>query len=226
MLLDAVLRESAARPREIVVFGPGERPAEVPPEMTWVGGDPTKESELAKVRLGRAGAVIIAGGRGVSPQAADATTILTIFTIRAWMAHQSETAERRRGLYVVAEILDEENVDHARAAGADEVIETTRVGFALLAHAIAMPGTAEAVAELAGVGGHSVFVGRPPEGLELPLSFGDLGRALNELHGLILIGVRDPRDGKDLINPDEASPVTPGHGLVYIAEAAMLPAWT
>lgn len=48
----------------------------------------------------------------------------------------------RLPLYVVAEILDTENVAHAISAGADEVIETTRLGFSLLAHAVAEPGTA------------------------------------------------------------------------------------
>ena len=43
---------------------------------------------------------------------------------------------------IVAEILDSENVVHGKSSGADEVIETTRMGFAVLAHALSEPGTA------------------------------------------------------------------------------------
>jgi len=225
MLLDALVREPLFGDRQIIVFSPGQRPSDVPSELTWVNGDPTKESELGKVKLSQAGAVIVAGQRVSTPQAADAMTILTVFTIRSWMARQSETAARRRALYIVAEILDEENVRHAKTAGADEVIESTRLGFSLLAHAIAMPGTAEAVAELAGVGGHSVYVGRPGSGLQLPASFRDVARDLKEAHGVMLIGVRSPTTGHDVLNPSDDAVVTSGCGLVYIAESKTLPLW-
>lgn len=98
-------------------------------------GDPTKESELNKVRIDRAAALVVAGARHVSPQQADAITLLTLFTIRSYLKAQRSAKRRFHPVYVVAEILDSENVDHARTAGADEVIETRRLGFSLLAHA-------------------------------------------------------------------------------------------
>ena len=69
-----------------------ERPRDLPPDFLWVQGDPTKESELDKVRLTHAAAVIVSGERDVSPQAAIATGefavvevedvgVLTTFTI-------------------------------------------------------------------------------------------------------------------------------------------------
>ena len=113
---------------------------EVPHQFTWVSGDPTKESELDKVRLDHASAAIIVGSRDMIPQQADAITILTAFTIRRYLRQKDSHGHRVRPLYIVAEVLDAENVDHARTAGADEVIETNRLGFSLLAHAIVMPG--------------------------------------------------------------------------------------
>ncbi len=224
MLLDAVVSEPGFEDRELVVFARGERPQDIPPELTWVEGDPTKESELGKVRLTHAGSVIVVGDRRQAPQAADATTILTVFTIRSWMARRPESAERRRPLYVVAEILDEENVRHARTAGADEVIESTKLGFSLLAHAIAMPGTAEAVGELAAVGGHSVYVGRPSDGVELPARFADVARRLKAERGVLLIGIRS-EEGHDELNPSDDTTVAADSGLVYIAEQQALPTW-
>ena len=107
-----------------------ERPRELPPSFLWVQGDPTKESELDKVRLTHAEAVIISGARDMSPQSADARTILITFTIRSYLkAKFKEVRKRRSPVYVVAEVLDSENVDHAAAAGADEVIDD---GYALI----------------------------------------------------------------------------------------------
>ena len=225
MLLDALVREPLFGDREILVFAPGDRPRDVPAELTWVSGDPTKESELGKVKLTHAGAVIVAGKRDTTPQSADALTLLTVFTIRSWMGRQPETPSRREPLYIVAEILDEENVGHAKTAGADEVIESTRLGFSLLAHAIAMPGTAEAVAELAGVDGHSVYVGRPNGSVDLPAPFEDVARGLKQQLGVMLIGVRSSKTGHDELNPPDSREVTKECGLVYIAEAKTLPRW-
>ena len=42
----------------VVIFDDHERPRELPPDFLWVQGDPTKESELDKVRLAQARAVI------------------------------------------------------------------------------------------------------------------------------------------------------------------------
>ena len=148
MFLDTLRREQDWGDREVLIFAEGERPKDVPPEFSWVNGDPTKESELIKVRLTHADGVIVVGARDVLPQQADATTILTVFTIRHWMSRQSETKIRKKPLYVVAEILDLENIAHAEAAGASEVIESTLVSFSLLAHAMSMPGSAHALSRI------------------------------------------------------------------------------
>ena len=221
MLLDTVLRERQDD-REIVVFAPGERTADIPTEVTWVSGDPTKESELDKVRLTHARSAIVVGGRSGSQQAADAATILTVFTIRRFMAKQPVTAARMRPLYVVAEILDAENVDHANAAGADEVIETTRLGFSLLAHAVTMHGTAHVLSVLASADGHSMFVGRIPPEIPLPITFAALSKELKQQLGLLLVGLRDTETCEYQFNPPAYTEVT-GGGLIYFAQSALLP---
>ena len=86
----------------MIIFAPGERPTDVPPEFLWVSGDPSKESELDKVRLTHAAAVVIVGPRSLSPQHADAMTILIAFTVRSYIRKRPEAASRKEPLYIVA----------------------------------------------------------------------------------------------------------------------------
>jgi voltage-gated potassium channel len=227
MLLDAILHEVDPTHTELYVFAPGSRPNDVPPDYRWIEGDPTKESELDKARIAYADAVLIVGARSVFPQDADARTILTTFTLRSYARRHSVTATRQRPIYVISEILDAENVAHARAAGADEVIETKRIGFSLLSHAIVQRGTADVLGTITAAGAHSLYVGKLPEDITIPASFADVARAVKASTGALLIGVHDPsmeqRGGTaDHINPPEDMIVPAGHHLIYLAESAVL----
>ena len=82
---------------------------------------------------------------------------------------RTRVARRQRPLYVVAEILDSENVDHARKAGANEVIETRKIGFSMIAHAIAHHGTATTMSRVLISGAHNVYMGRIPGSPKKPL---------------------------------------------------------
>lgn len=220
MLLDALRAEIDFAEHPVVIFAPGERPIDVPPEFLWVRGDPTKESELDKVRIGYARAVVVVGSRSELPQHSDARTILVTFTIRRYLK-QLEKLElrRKKPLYIVAEILDSENVDHARTAGANEVIETNRLGFSLLAHAIEEPGTGTVLSELADKSGHSLFVGRCPSGVQG--TFREVAVRLKESRDILVIGVHDPKAG-DLLNPADDLPVVTGTPLIYVARGPEL----
>ena len=159
LLLDVLMKELNVLDTCIVLFDVHERPLNLPSEVLWVRGDPTKESELDKVRLTHAAAVIISGERDTTPQTADARTILIAFTIRSYLRHKRSIVRKRRSrLYVVVEILDAENVDHARTAGADEVIETRKIGFSMVAHAVRYHGSATAMSRVLLSG---VYVVRP-----------------------------------------------------------------
>ncbi len=222
MLLQAILIEIDSEARPLVVFAEGERPADLPPDFVWVSGDPTKESELDKVRMSHSAAAILVGSRHVLPQTADAKTVLTAFTIRSYMKHRAMTETRHRPIYVVAEILDSENVEHAYSAGADEVIETRRLGFSLLAHAVTMPGTAALMSEMAASGAHSLFVGALPEGDWSGVTFDELAGRLKRERNLLVIGVRDDRQ-RDRLNPPDDLQVDAGWQVIYLARKAELP---
>lgn len=223
MLLELVRKEIDTNETRVVVFEDSERPRELSPDYLWVQGDPTKQSELDKVRITHARAVIVVGSRELTPHVADARTILIIFTIRAYLtANPAIVGNRRSPLYVMAEILDAENVDHARTAGADEVIETRRLGFSMLAHAIRYRGTADTMSRVVMSGSYNAYVGVIPDKIKLPMLYGALllELRLTERGGLI-IGLRPPR-GPEIFNPSKEQMVHPGTHLVYLSEAPIL----
>jgi len=223
LLLGALERELDLEQTRVVLFDDHERPRELPPEFLWVQGDPTKESELDKVRLTHAAAVIVTGARDMSPQAADARTILTAFTIRSFLRHHKRQIRYRRSrLYVVAEILDSENVDHAKTAGADEVIETRKIGYSMIAHAIGFHGTATTMSRVLISGTHDIYIGKIPDAPAEAAPFGDilLKMQLSKRGGLV-IGVRDP-SGEETLNPGKDRMIEPGTLLIYLAEKALL----
>lgn len=224
-LLEMVFEEFEAGEIRVVVFDDHERPRDLPENALWVQGDPTKQSELDKVRLTHAKAVIVAGARNMTPQVADARTILTVFTIRAYLrSHEEMVSGRKCPLYVVAEILDSENVDHARTAGADEVIETRRVGFSMIAHTVRHHGTADTMSRVLMSGSYNAYVGHIPPDVEAPLSYHNLlVQTRLASQGGLVIGLRHPGQ-EELFNPPRDSVVQPETLIVYLAERPILPA--
>ena len=129
----------------------------------------------------------------------------------------------RRRLGTVCEpgarmLLDAENVAHARAAGADEVIETTRLGFSMLAHALIVPGSATIMSRMADAPAHSLFVDPISESIETPAPFEEVRRRVKAEHGAMVIDFRRPGRRDDQINPSDDVIVPPGSLLVYIAD--------
>ena len=223
LLLDAIRMEIDTDRTRVVVLEDTERPRDVPADFLWVEGDPTKQSELDKVTLTHASAVIIVGSRLLKPQAADARTILITFTIRAYLQELAVRIQGRRApLYVLAEILDAENVNHARTAGADEVIETRRLGFSMLAHAVRFHGTADTMSRVLLSGSYNAYVGTIPDAPMESITYGDLliRMQLTKRGGLV-IGLRPP-DGAEVFNPSKDYIVVPGTRLVYFAERPIL----
>ena len=214
LILDSLV-DALPRHTHVVVMGEGERPDELPPDFEWIHGDPTREKQLDKVRLAWAGQVLVIGPRGLSPQQADAQTLLTLFTIRSHLAKTD--VRRRRPLRVVAEILDVENVGHARTAGADEVIETSKIGFSLLAHAVRVPGAATVLGHVVQAGSHNLYEAPLPEDLPPGTTFGEASRVLRA-RGALLIGVHDSGAEHEEINPPDARVLTERSRLVYLCE--------
>ena len=222
LLLDTLRAQLGHEEKRIVLFGDSDRPHDVPPDYLWVRGDPTKESELAKARITHCSTVIVVGVLSEQPQHADAKTILTIFTIRSHMCSSKSAQARREPVYIVAEVLDSENVEHAKAAGADEVIETRRVGFSLLAHTVAYHGTAQATSRVVFANDQNLYVGDLPDGIGEVRSFDAACTHVRRSHGATVIGIFDPESGEEFINPDANRTIAPHEKLLYIAQKPQL----
>ena len=217
MLLDVLTGEIDIQEQRIVLFGPYERPRGLRPEFMWVQGDPTKESELDKARITHASTVVVTGSRRIIPQQADATTILTVFTIRSALTKSRVAASRKKPVRIIAEVLDSENVQHARTAGSDEVIETRRVGYSLLAHTIVYPGVADATSQMVFEGHQNLYVGHLPEAIDEPVSFDRLSQQLRSSTGCLVIGYRDPDTGEEQVNPQGDALVRPDMEILYLS---------
>ena len=219
MLLDS-LQTEYPKNKELLLFNLGERPTELPPRFVWVQGDPTKESELGKAKVETADTIIVVGSREVSPQAADATTILTIFTLRSYLAKAESMGRRIKTPYVIAEVLDAENADHARAAGADEVLESTRIAFSMIAHSSVEPGTGAIMAAVATHDAHSLHVCTPKQLPEEVSTYGAASDYLENKHAVLAIGIRRGR-GKDLLNPPGETRLQENDKVIYLAGQAI-----
>ncbi len=220
LMLTALLDEVDTNTTDLLVFAPGDRPPELPVAYHFVSGDPTREAELAKARLAFARAVVIVADRTCSPQQADASTILSLFTIKSYMEKNPLSKERQEPIHLVAEVLDPENVSHATAAGAEEVIETHRLGFAMMAHAVTVPGSGEVLGRVAGVGQHSLYIGKSP--LPLPASFGEIAREMKQRHGVTVLGLHDHVADEAVLNPKDDLQVEERFGIVYLARSAVI----
>ena len=219
MLLDTLLKEYDLTDKKAVIFADFERPSDIPSEFEWQQGDPTKESELSKVRLSYAESCIIVGSRSVLPQIADAKSILTVFTIRAFLEKSTEYAQRKKKLYIAAEILDSENIIHAKTAGANEVIESTKVGFSLLSHAITHQGSASVISKIATFHDQNLFIGSVPSSISVPTTFQAIHTALQKELSIMVIGIQHEEEH---INPSSSMEVTQNSGIIYLSEEPKL----
>ena len=135
---------------------------------------------------------------------------------------QPDLGRRKQPVYLVAEILDVENVAHVHTAGANEVIETTRIGFSLLAHAIREHGTAAILSEVVAAGAHNVYIGRRPDELEGSVAFSEASTMVKKTTGALVIGLRITTSGETVLNPPDTRRVQVSDHLVYLAERPVL----
>jgi Trk K+ transport system NAD-binding subunit len=123
---------------------------------------------------------------------------------------------------MVVEILDSENVDHAKTAGADEVIETRKIGCSMIAHGVGHHGTATTMSRVLISGAYNVYIGQIPDAPAERVSFGDLMvRMQLSTRGGLVIGARTP-SGEETINPPKSHMIDPGTLLIYLAESPLL----
>ena len=102
------------------------------------------------------------------------------------------------------------------------MIETTHLGYSLLAHATTQHGTGELMSQVARVGAHSLYVGRV-ERTKGEETFGHLRERVKDTTGALVIGVHDPKTSEDLVNPADDMQVPEYCRVIYLAKEAVLP---
>jgi voltage-gated potassium channel len=217
IMLEEMVTEYGNELPRVIVFAPRDRPVELDEQFLFVNGDFTHEREFDKVRLAYARTVVVVASDvevAEHPQKKDATTVLTVFTIRAF--EKKLSINRRSPIHLVAEVLESENCQHARVAGADEVIETYRLGSSLLAHTAGNPGVGSVVTNLMLASHNNVYAGNLPAELvegEM-LVFEDVQELLRREYGILVVGVVH-KDEMEL-NPPPQTEVFAGDRIVYI----------
>ncbi len=218
-LLDEIHDDAITQHAHVLFAGTGDRPHELPARFTWVRADVTKEVELERVHAATARTFMFVGSRQTTPQQADAITLLGVFTLHSYLKRIASETRRKRPIYVVAEILDPENQEHARSAGADEVIASSRIGFSLMAQSIASRGTGQVLANL--TIGNAILVWKTPA----PAAARTYGEAAAQIRtaGATAFGIERRGEASPVYNPPDAEPLREGDTLLYLARE-MLPA--
>ncbi len=142
----------------------------------FVHGDPAAEVTLERANVRQASAAVVLAD--ASRAAPDERTALVTLTLKSL----------RPDLVVTAEAVDLKSEAHLRRAGADEVVVSGEFNAFLLSSATAAPGIPAVVRPLLTHGGTSLRrVAIPPE--YVGRTFGELGRALRDADGTLLIAI-------------------------------------
>ena len=221
MMLEELEREYGNTMPRVIVIADRERPTSLDSKYIFVKGEPTKESELDKARVPFARTIVVVADyeSGSPPATRDAVTVLTVFTIRSFEKTQKE--KRQKAIHIVVEILDRENYEHAQVAGADEVIETSRLGSSLLAHTAGNPGIGMVMSELLLATGSNLYTDRIPKKMcSEEMDFGEIRKSLRGEFDVLVIGF--VHQGKLNLNPADEDRLTENDKLVYIGSRRTL----
>ena len=122
---------------------------------------------------------------------------------------------------IAAEILDIENIAHAKTAGADEVIASTQLGFSMLSHTVKEHGSAQVLSRIASAKDYNLYMSILPSDAPLPMQYSELATWLKKTHNILLIGLKLGED--TAINPLDITPIQQDHHLIYLAISPTLP---
>ncbi len=189
---------------EIIVIADCEEPLELPEGVTFLRGDACKESELGKIRLGMARSVVVLAPGGDSLSISDGYTALVVYTVRSFERKLlSQKIERTVPIHICAELMDPENYEHLKVAGADEVVHTALIGSNLLAHSSVKPGMAPVVTELLSWWGQGLDVEPLPKELPESHTFKEVAEFLHARSGCLVVGIVPPNNQPILNPPDD-----------------------
>jgi voltage-gated potassium channel len=104
----------------------------------FIRGNPTHDDILHKANITKAKIVLITADQHKNETEADMTAILTLLTVKGLNPH----------IYSIIEILTEHQVNNAKRAGADEIVQTNLLSSFMMMNSIRSPGISQTVEEL------------------------------------------------------------------------------
>ncbi|AEH46653.1 potassium channel family protein [Parageobacillus thermoglucosidasius] len=104
----------------------------------FIKGNPSYDDVLHKANATEAQMILITANQHKNEADADKDSILTLLAVKG--IHPS--------IYAIVEILTEQNVNNAKRAGADEVIQTNLLASFTMANSLQSPGVSKAIIEL------------------------------------------------------------------------------
>ena len=104
------------------------------------------------------------------------------------------------------------------SAGANEVIESTRLSYSMLSHSIAQKGTGGVVSSIISAREQNIYVIEEVKGLSLPMNFDDVCQRMRHEYGVLVIGVRDKYMQEEMVNPPIEFMVKKNHAIIYLAD--------
>ena len=201
---------------EIIVFADCDDPMDLPDGVTFLRGDACKESELGKIRMGMARSVVVLAPGGDSLSISDGYTALVVYTVRSFERKLgTQGIERTIPIHICAELMDPENYEHLKVAGADEVVHTALIGSNLIAHSSVKPGMSPVVTELLSWWGQGLDVEPLPEDLPESRTFKMVAEHLHARSGCLVVGVVGPNN-QPVLNPPDSRIVKPDDRVVLI----------
>jgi len=165
------------------------------------------EDTLKKAGLARAATVIVLGDDSLEATARDAKVVLSTLSIESIAPD----------VYTVAELVDEQHVQHCRRAGVDEVIVGSELSSHLIASAAIDHGISRIFSELLSTRyGNDLYSIPLPPGMA-GLSFLELIVRMKKEHQSIVLGIQQGHGGALTTNPPADYQVDNGDYLIIIS---------
>ncbi|MCP4574753.1 MAG: cag pathogenicity island protein Cag26 [Deltaproteobacteria bacterium] len=177
------------------------------PDLHFVKGEVNGEC-LERANMKAAKVAILLADDHLNVEARDARTILNTLTIKNLYP----------GVYVCAELIGSENVEHGRMAKADEIIVSGELSTNLLVRGALDHGVTRMITELVSNRyGDELYKIRVPAHLKGE-PFLAVMVNLKQAHGVLCLGLESGGDGNLIANPDKDYMLDPDDQLIVISD--------
>lgn len=205
-IVSELLADPKARERPVVILAELEEHPLPDMSVHFVRGG-VQDKTLDKAALPDADTVIIVADEKVDPAYRDAKLVMDTLTVRS----------RCPKVYICAELTDAQNLEHARRAGANEIIIEGELRSHLIAQAALDHGVSELVSELMSNGaGHELYKTAIPDSMA-GKKFYEVFCELKRERNVISLGVRRHGDNTLVTNPDGDYRLQKGDRLILLS---------